>query len=348
MSTKRKAPAATGAIGKLRDQHSIVGQDRKRILATRRKAGVEFFAGKGVRTISPVPAQTIPSPHQRAKRGKVGGWSRHSRARFRDLILEADFPPGWPVISGCWTIPGPVVPYPVAVDLWAQFSKAIEKRGVCFVWRLEVQQRGQLHWHTIGAAPDVFDWELQGRHCWFRLLDTLKVPQDQAIPIPRRDRHGYIIDTEYMFGACRSSIPGADRRAVDLQLVGDARGALLRYVADHASKRKQEQVADGAGRHWGVVGRKHLIRRSGDRLHVLEDDRAWYRFMRAFQRLTTPSHPDPRAPFGRCLGHRNRRGSKGAAVWFSKPETVDRLLTWATAGEASGKTYEQVRQEARQ
>jgi len=61
---------------------------------------------------------------------------------------------------------------------------------------------------------------------------------------------------------------GFDKRGVDFEVIKDT-GAFMRYVADHASKRKQAQLG-WQGRQWGVIGRKHLVRREGRTLNVKE------------------------------------------------------------------------------
>jgi hypothetical protein len=106
------------------------------------------------------------------------------------------------------------------------------------------------------------------------------------------------------------------------------RGAWLRYLQDHASKAKQEQIAEGM-RHWGIVGRKRFKRVTPSDAYGLTE-RQWWALLRRVQRLSTPSIPDGKSPFGRRLGFRTRRGSgHGASVWFGRPETLLRLVDWA-------------------
>jgi hypothetical protein len=137
-----------------------------------------------------------------------------------------------------------------------------------------------------------------------------------------------------------SNWPGARIYAVDVQGEG-GRGAWLRYLQDHATKSKQEQIAQGFGRHWGVVGRGKFVESVPDAELVYSSRETYFRFWRVYHRLTRPQMSWRRRrektgtkflsrPFGgRSLGWSSQRGIYGASVWFSKPETVKRLYEWA-------------------
>jgi hypothetical protein len=122
----------------------------------------------------------------------------------------------------------------------------------------------------------------------------------------------------------------------------------LRYLQDHASKRKQSQSVIGVGRHWGVIGRDRF--RVTTATHIEEmSDGAYAKFLRAFQRLCTPvcSLVMPlrscdvarweklvkRIPFGRRVGRVMRRGRSGKSIWFTRPASVARLVSWARSEE---------------
>ena len=130
--------------------------------------------------------------------------------------------------------------------------------------------------------------------------------------------------------------PGARERAVDVQGDGD-QGAWKRYLIDHATKVKQEQIAVGFGRHWGVVGKGKFkeVQPYGTKLFSSERSHAW--FVNWYNRLACPQvgHLKRREatgdkfskrPFqGRSLGFRTKRGKYGKAVSFSLEETIQRL-----------------------
>jgi hypothetical protein len=55
----------------------------------------------------------------------------------------------------------------------------------------------------------------------------------------------------------------------------------MRYILDHASKSKAEQVADGWGRHWGITGRKVWVEDLGENVDLSEGERVWlFRLLR--------------------------------------------------------------------
>jgi hypothetical protein len=157
---------------------------------------------------------------------------------------------------------------------------------------------------------------------WFRLLNNLG-----NVEYPRQVWQRDL--REYVVAGPRSDWPGASRHAVDVQTAG-GQGAWLRYLQDHATKTKQEQIGVGLGRHWGVMGRRHLARVLPDRSCEMTE-RQYARFLRAWQRLATPRVPVEAPGKSRTykLGFRPRRGRRGAAVAFSKPETIVKLVEWA-------------------
>lgn len=111
---------------------------------------------------------------------------------------------------------------------------------------------------------------------------------------------------------------------------GASGGAWCRYLCDHATKVQQEAI--GKGRQWGIVGRKGFRQLLPSEVVKLTDSQ-YARFRRAFERLATASVRCPESVFGSKLGYRVKRGRLGRAVSFSQPQTIKRLLTWATLGD---------------
>lgn len=282
------------------------------------------------------PAREVGNPQGKGggKRGIVKGWSTASRRRLREFLLCMLPPDGWRVVGATFTVPGPNLSPSDARKLWAWFSHEVESSGACMVWRLEVQRRGAVHWHSVIASPDrIPDRPLPGkrkkgplrpqagffRELWWEAVGRLGPLENYH---PAGGRASYSVED-------RMSLPGASVHAACIQGDG-SRGAWLRYLQDHASKTKQEQMAEGFGRHWGIVGRRHY--RKAFPLDVLNLTPAAYdAFRRAYERLATPSRKEPRSPWGRCLGRRCKRGRIGKAVCFSRPETISRLVAWAVS-----------------
>lgn len=158
-------------------------------------------------------------------------------------------------------------------------------------------------------------------HAWWQALDS--IGQQRYAP-PLAVGGGWLVGVSGL-----SAMPGAREHSAVVDCGQESHGAWLRYLQDHASKRKQEQSAAGAGRQWGIIGRRWFVERVPSEVCAL-DDAAFWRFLRVYQRLCTPSRPAP-CVFGRRLGYRPQRGNWGASVWFSRPSTVRRLVDWATA-----------------
>jgi len=296
------------------------------------RPSIEFYEG-GVRTCLGAwcPNSTGKGG---ATRGRIKGWSTASRRRFREWLLCWRPPAGWLVYSGTFTIPGPVAAVSEMKHVWDTFRTWVKNQGWCGTWRLEVQTRGALHWHVILGVPA----DLAGAEP-LPCMTSDQIPGARLAAVADRvwpawlravDELGRVPRSGWRGGCPRSRLPGARRHAVELSNGAYAEGAWLRYLQDHASKRKQGQVGEGIGRHWGVINKGLYRRALAVRIEGLSD-REWHRFLRAFQRLTTPGIPAA-CVFGRKRGRRSKRGAWGSAVWFSRPATVARLLAWAKGG----------------
>ena len=322
----------------------------------RPKGQAVFFYKGGVSIDAGERAVVEPPADVGGIRGKVSSWSKASRRRMRSFLLIHGPDHGWDSFGATFTIPGnrcspsgELLPPPTpeeSKNLWDHFCKHyIDRYGLGMVWRIELQKRGAAHWHCLivskgspagGITYDgvtslaqflLRDWwlkslEILGKHCFLQKWGEAK-------------KEMIALDCFH------SQIMGADRCAVDIQ-TDDGRGAWLRYLQDHATKSKQEQVAgEGWGRHWGLIGRKRFsTMRAYDSINF-ESEAVFARFIRAYQRLCTPvmKHRHRREKFwkkfegrpfdGRAVGWRIKRGSHGKSVWFSNPKTVLRLARWA-------------------
>ena len=294
-------------------------------------------------------------------RGEIKGWSTSSRRRMRDYLLTHEPKPGRLLLGVTLTIPGDrctedgkPLPPPSPDEcrhLFNHFAKHYLTRNGCgMVWRLELQTRGNAHWHGIVSAPaglkvvyssgfsTIIAAKSAIREYWFQ---SLRVLGKHHFLQNWKDREVILFDQYH------GDIFGADRKAVNIQDDG-GRGVWMRYLQDHATKSKQEQIAVGFGRHWGVVGRSQFLEMEPENELAFSCRSSYFRFWRAFHRLTRPvmSYGKRREksggkfagrPFaGRSLGWSSNRGVYGQSVWFSKPETVRRIMEWAESARDSG------------
>lgn len=264
-------------------------------------AGGHFVAGK----------------HKRAKRGEISCWSKSSRRRMRRFMLEYAPPEGFDTYDVTATIPGPTLPDDKEKAIFNWWAREVERKGWCFVWRLELQQRGSRHWHFIMSVP-AYRQAYEIMLLWWNALDSIG-PQDFDPP-------HVVGKMEIRHIERLSNMPGADSASC-LVKKDNGSGSWRRYMQDHASKSKQEQVAESKGRQWGVVGRKLYTKQLPLETDHLTDDQ-YFRFVRMYQRLCTPSRPAA-CCFGRKLGYRPSRGRRGESVWFSNGATVKRIAGWA-------------------
>jgi len=293
------------------------------------------------------------------KRGKVVRWSSASRRRMRKYMLTHVPPNGWGLYGATFTVPGPPLSPDRCRKLWKLWADlAAYKHGWAVVWRVELQQRGQVHWHCLVSAANAkpaqasrVDETMQGyltvsiiRRSWEDALRSLG-PQHWDKPYVLRDRKG-VVYGELEGVRSLMSIPGALEYASQVQTNQDNSGAWLRYLQDHSSKAKQAQ-GGWVGRHWGVLNRK-LFLETEPHETVKMSGRQYARFLRAYRRMIMyhraccwydktrrrmrhcPHIKKCSAVgFGGCLAWGSTRGRYGSSVWFSRPGIVRRLALWA-------------------
>lgn len=301
---------------------------------------VQYHEGRGVKITSSSRMTPKKPPNSGGIRGKIGEWSFASRHRMRMALLELRPKDQAAMVFGVtFTIPGKQTPTDhESRELWQGFCARLDNLRLPMIWRCERQKRGALHWHGIIYASPVITasraqllaatgpgarrkYELETGYCVGQVWSTAV----KAL--------GPYSDDEQS-GSSRMALTGADKHAFNVQTdetqAGQV-GAWLRYLQDHSTKGKSEQLPEGIGRHWGIVGRRYLDRQSiGDCWSVLRGKQR-HRFIRAIQRLATPSVRDEESVFGRRLGFRCRRGQRGNSVWFSNPETIKLLARWAAS-----------------
>lgn len=385
------------------------------------KYSIEFFSD-GIR----INGETcdIKKPESSGgRRGKISGWSKKSRRRMREFLLDNKLPPGLNLANITLTIPGPVLPYEKQKKLWNHFQVVFRRRGCIAVWRKEVQERKQIHWHLIAGLPASVEYE-DIRKMWFDCLSSLSAEYpDFENVTPRNTKkdpavlsdtvkerckgfdwvfQGVVMSVEQyrkeylqvgfgLWGATRKvffknedrdklksligknlrisgmyeigndrvlkslryvelledkikstgffvrSYPdlsmwqGANLYAVHVQFEERDNGAWKRYIQDHATKSKQDQIAENKGRQWGVIGKKDFQRRDPDFIVQFHEDRKDLdKFLRHYCRLRTPQIREKKAPFGRKLGFPAGKALWGKTVFFADiPETANRLARWA-------------------
>ena len=294
---------------------------------------------RGVKTRGYTPRMGRPEGSG-GERGEIVGWSKNSRRRLRDWLL-VNQPVGGVVIAATLTVPGE----PVNPDDWRKlmklFTTKLIRAKVGLVWRLELQKRGQPHLHCLSVpaplplprlrrrrARGVEDVHLPSqnvgawlRWTWLELIDTL--PQSSGrVYIEGKG----VIEVS---AAPRSLLVGARDHAVDLS--EDEGDRWYRYLCDHTTKSKQEQISTWQGfRHWGIIYRAafvEVVPSDSARLHR----RQFAAVYRQLRKLSRRRIRDPRCPFGSRRAPSPRRNCGGSAVWFGvSPALMRTLLVWAS------------------
>lgn len=243
--------------------------------------------GKGIRLIGLGGKWSGKLPPERVE-GDIQGWSAGSRRRMRKYIMTHDAPAGWRT----WAVDLTFPPLPFgrpdaaisqadALRIFRAWKSRCDRLGVGVIWRLEIQPRAdtqrpdlrgipQPHYHCILIAPpDVSTDAISG--LWFGVLGE------------------------------RGAVRGAKKHACRVVLCEDFQTARFRYLLDHSTKKKANQVAVGWGRHWGVFGRSFFVVETGESIALTGGEKRWlYRLLRRGLRRRIP---DKRAsggiPWGR-------------------------------------------------
>ena len=112
----------------------------------------------------------------------------------------------------------------------------------------EVQKRGARHWHVVLSVPAGVHAVAISMLWW----DALRKQGKMVFSPPYTTKNGTWNITSV---SSLMALPGAYEHSCNVQANG-SRGAWLRYMQDHASKGKQDQIGVAKGRHWGIIGRK--------------------------------------------------------------------------------------------
>jgi hypothetical protein len=238
--------------------------------------------------------------------------------------------------------------YKQLFDKWLHHTD-VRKWGV--VYRVEVQERGALHWHCMVVKPGHKSRLLENRETnagygafeifasWVCVVDETfpMVQYDKPVPVPSPDPGEYSKAVSgplsWWRGAttCRRTgcYCGGTGHMITIEYQDHGRNSWYRYMADHATKVKRNQIASDIGRHWGVNGRSHFPKFQGEKVDLTVSE--YHKFRRMYERLATHRVLDERCIGGKRLGRRPKRGRYGTSQAFMNPGTRDRLLSFVTS-----------------
>lgn len=242
----------------------------------------------------------IPDTKNRPKRGKITGWSAASRRRLRQLLVSSDLAVPSLLYGATLTCPWAEENWDTVGEEWRlammAFSQAFTRAfpGGAMVYRTELQQRGAPHLHAVVYLPASAEWApspLRGIEEGLKSYLYVELLTIWGRVMGRRP---------WTEGAAKG---GFNRRGVVVEALGDKRIQAMRYVCDHASKRKQAQLG-WQGRQWGVIGGKRLERDKP--VSIAASEKAMLIYARLISRLARYRIRDGRGPFGSWLSKRRR------------------------------------------
>ena len=263
-------------------------------------------------------------------RGEIKGWSKSSRRRMRDFMMTRRLPDEEYFLAAVTlTIPG----YPLKPSesrlLGEKWRTYVKNKQWPTVWRVEVQKRGQLHWHCIvgikrseSTLPEAIDLIKDSWHTCMDLMGEIEYTMVGKVTDP----------TEVGFVTGRQRLmewKGAKKYSCHVDLMDNQEAGWKRYLFDHTTKVKQEQVAENIGRHWGVIVRKAFVEVLPSKVSTMTR-KEYARFTRCLNRMFTPYIKHDGALFGRKRGFTVKRGKMGKTDIFTKSNpTIDRLINWS-------------------
>lgn len=263
------------------------------------------------------------------KRGDISGWSKSSRRRMRALLMEKRLPEEFHVFAVTLTIPGYPLSPGLAHKLFEKFRIFCRDKKWATIWRVELQKRGQLHWHCILGTYPEYSAKMTAifiEKCWHHCLRSMGILSFNFVgpfsdPTPTKSIQG-----SYNL----MDLKGADRYSARVDYMPDQDKGWIRYLIDHTTKHKQEQIPENIGRHWGVICRKLFVNVYPADSSTRFTAKQYAKFIRVIRRMYTPYIRCDTALFGRRRGYTSIRATQGKTDIFTKNNaTIERVINYA-------------------
>lgn len=214
---------------------------------------VEIHKGELGYMIKGQPGKWWGTPPPARSKDDITGFSSASRRRLRETLAMARLSDGGRLFGVTFTIPSPTEADILTPDqvrrIWFEFITHVFPRKFkrsALIWRIELQVRGQAHWHCVfyAADADAAD-EWYQLDVGFGLLRSKLDDEWRGLVARMVDKSNWDLKT-YQGFYCHG-----------VQIKPLESSAIVGYVCDHESKSKQEQLG-WVGRQWGIINRKNL------------------------------------------------------------------------------------------
>jgi hypothetical protein len=228
----------------------------------------------------------------------------------------------------------PVKEYPgLPPELLREYNGLKGREILKDVWLRSLSSLGEIEWWIVNQWQDCEQMPPVADGCCRVELKAAGTGQPVFLDLTTEKPASMFGVQRFNGSECPTDLSkwwGAEKYAADVQPVADTYGAWSRYMNDHATKTKQEQIGENIGRHWGVINRDCFEVVAPSSVARMTQ-RQYAAFLRCYHRLCTPFLRCPGALFGRRRGFTPTRGRTGRAVSFCNPETMRRLAEWATS-----------------
>lgn len=224
----------------------------------------------------------LSSP-DRKKRGTITTFSVQTRQRLRSALLTKSIPDAYRV-GVTYTVPWKGENFEPLMD---EFREIMHRFRFCFcrdypnsgfIYRVELQKRGAPHLHALTYISRL------------DLASICGAGLPAAMDETRRAAAVFEVFVGMLWVSCvkdlhhgsftRFSKPGVGVKAEPLK--NDA--AMMRYICDHTSKRKQAQLGY-KGKQWGIIGGKNFVTLAAENLPDFDDERHAVVFFRTLRKV---------------------------------------------------------------
>lgn len=274
-------------------------------LAQVRQGGKSYYVGENGLEFRLKLGKGQPSHLEGVKRGKIQCFSSGAVRRLRQALFWSTLDDSV-CVGVTFTVPWKDISRERILkefqESWHRFQIVFRRKlpNSALIYRVELQRRGAPHIHAIcwgkrcdilgsGLPDECFDaaagWlQWLFTRLWTRVAIKFYEDDEQLI---KAERHAVKVDW----------------------LNSENRGALYRYLCDHASKRKQAQLGY-QGKQWGIIGRDNLEREKSDVLGDFDNfhqEAVFWRMIRKLTRYRLSRDTWKKQPVFRCVFKGGRR-----------------------------------------
>ena len=317
---------------------------------------ITIYDNKGFSLHNPQPARPGTKDNI-VIRENIKTFSRGASRRMRKFLIQNKFKDKFHQFGLTLTIPGYPLNEKTLKKLFNRFRTNSKRMPFEFgaVARVETQARGQLHYHLIcGVTTDNEDEIVKEMEkLWIKTLKAIgTIPKEHTgtFSEPIRIEPSEVTETfdywqsiedAYELNKSKAKRKFIYSKACQVELFPTQEyGNWLRYLNDHATKFKKDQIHSYNIRHWQIINKEAFERCPGER--TILDDNLFFQICRWLSRMQTPIFKSkvPGMLFNKRKGRSFKHtGKSGLYNYFSNPATMQAMLNFVLERPPDTKSY---------